>query len=254
MIIYSMLKRGQITLFVVLGIIIIAVIALGLFFRTQFASVGVTKEAAELSALPPDLSQLREDISDCAKQISEEALFIAGQQGGYYTAPDNALKLGLFPIALGVENNAKVLVSENKLKEETAAYIQNFLPGCVDFNNYNNFEILDQSPDTEINLNEDNTELSITYRITATNKDNSYTINEPYDIKLPLRVKTVYETSSKIADDLIASKDEFDATKILSYGLDVELYPLSEGMKIVYVTDKNDNAERNYEFVFGVVG
>ena len=55
-----MSKKGQITLFVILGVIIIGAIALGLYFRQQIVSTQTLKEVALTSELPPDLELLKE--------------------------------------------------------------------------------------------------------------------------------------------------------------------------------------------------
>lgn len=247
-----MIKRGQITLFVILGIVILGVIAFALFFRAQFSKTEVNKEAAELSSLPPDLQGLRDDVSECALTIADEALYTVGQQGGYFLTPSDAIPNGEYSVSLGVKNNIKVLADENTFKREIASYLEAYLPQCVDFAAFDTFEIFDQPPVTRINLNDENTDLTITYKITAQKDDNTYNIFDPYEVNLPYRVKKVYESSSKIADDIASNPEEFDVAKILSYGLDVDVYTLENNHLILSVKDKKSSEENNYEFDFGV--
>lgn len=247
-----MSKKGQITLFVILGIILISVLAIGLYFRQQIAVKEASGEIPSLTSLPPDLESLRDEVASCANQVGNEAVFVIGQQGGYFAAPNDALNLGLFDIALGVKSNAKVLASEDNLKGEINSYIKELLPGCIDFNSYEGIEILQQPPETVVDFNDENVELTIDYRLTAQKDGNAYNLVEPYEVVLPLRVKKVYDTSSKVADDLISGKGELDATKMLSYGLDVDVYNFGEGINIVSVRDKKQDGDKNYEFVFGV--
>lgn len=247
-----MQKRGQITLFIILGVVIVSVVVLGFLFREQIAKTAAIEEAAGVSALPPDLEQLREEVSNCASQVGNEAVFVIGQQGGYFVAPEDALRLGLFSIAFGVKDNVKVLASEDNLKEEISSYITELLPGCVDFNSYEGLEILQQKPETGVNFNDENVELIIDYQLSAQKDGNAYNLAEPYEVVLPLRLKKVYETSSKIADDLILGKGDVDANKMLAYGLDVDIYNFGESVNIVSVRDKKLDEGRNYEFIFGV--
>lgn len=248
-----MLKRGQITLFVILGVVLVSVIALGLYFRQQIAAKEAAGEIPSLAALPPELDALRDEVKDCANQVANEAVFVTGQQGGYFLAPNDAVNLGLFSIALGVKGNSKVLASEDTLKNEIASYANELLLGCIDYGSYEGLEILQQPPETSVRFNDENTELIIDYKITAQKEGNAYNLLEPYEVVLPLRVKKVYETSSKIADDLVIGNGEIDTTKILSYGLDADAYRLGDGITIIYVKDRKQDAERNYEFAFGVV-
>lgn len=244
------MKKGQITLFVILGVIIIGAIALGLYFRQQIVSSQTLKEVAETSELPPELESLKEDIQECANAVSDEALYFVGQQGGYFLAPDDSIQVEDTAIAYGVQNGVKTLVSEDAFKSEVSSYIEAFLPGCVDYSPYAEFELFDQSPVTAVNINDENTNLEVDYKVTAQKGENAYNLFEPYEVVLPLRVKNVYEASSKIADDIASSPEEFDIARILSYGMDVQLENL--GSNVIVVNVKDRAAENNYEFQFGV--
>lgn len=244
------MKRGQITLFVILGVIIIGAISLGLYFRQQIVSSQTLKEVAETSELPPELESLREDIQECANTVSDEALYFVGQQGGYFLAPDNSIQVEDTAIAYGVQNGVKTLVSEDVFKSEVRSYIEAFLPGCVDYSPYTDFGIFDQTPLTTVNLTDDGTNLEIDYKVSAQKGENAYNLFEPYEVELPLKVKNVYEASSKIADDIASSPEEFDIAKILSYGMDVQLENL--GSNVIVVNVKDRAVESNYEFQFGV--
>src|SRR3989338_6828012 len=198
-----MQKRWQITLFVVLGIILISVLAIGLYFKQQIAVKEASGEIPSLSSLPPDLELLKEEISDCTRMVSEEALYFIGQQGGYFLPPDDALPFESYNIALGIKRETKTLISEEELKKEIASYITVALPGCVDYLTYTNegLHIFDQAPVIDVKLNDENTEFSIEYKVTAEKEANTYNLFEPYEISLPYRVKKVYESTSRIAHE-----------------------------------------------------
>ena len=247
-----MQKRGQITLFVILGMIVIGAVALGFYLRQQTASKEVAEEAAGLSTLPPDLAELREEIDGCAKLVSDEALYLVGQQGGYSLAPDDAIVSGDYSIALGVASGARTLASEDTLKSEIASYVESFLPECVNYASYQDLEIFDQPAETSVNLNDEKTDLKIEYKVTAQKDGNTYNLFEPYEVELPLRVKKVYESSSKIADEIASSPKDFDVAKVLSYGMDVDVNNLGNGFMVILVKDKKHDMEKNYEFQFGV--
>lgn len=247
-----MLKRGQITLFVVLGVVIISALALGFYFRQQIASKEVKEEAVELTGLPPDLETLREEVEDCAKQVSDEALYLVGQQGGYFVLPKDSVQAGYYSVAFGVNNGQKTLASDDTLKDEIASYVMANLPECVDYSAYENLEITEQVPETSVTFDDEKTELEIDYKLTVQKEGNAYNLFEPYEVVLPLRVKKVYQSSSKIADDLVADSGDLDVNKMLSYGMDVDVYNIGDNFRVIAVKDKKQDAERNYEFLFGV--
>ena len=245
-----MSKRGQITLFVILGVIIIGAIALGLYFRQQIVSTQTLKEVALTSELPPDLELLKEEIQACANTVSDEALYFVGQQGGYFLVPDNSIQVEDTAIAYGVQKNVKTLVSEDAFRSEVGSYIEAFLPDCVDYSQYGSFELFVQILATMVTLNDNNTNLEIDYKVTAQKGESAYNLFEPYEVVLPLKVKNVYEISSKVADDIASNPEEFDIAHILSYGMDVQLDNLGDDFLVINVRDREQ--ENNYEFQFGV--
>ncbi len=244
-----MLKRGQVTLFVILGIVIIAAIAFAFFFRAELSKTEASKGAAELSSLPPDLDALKEEISDCAKFVSEEAIYFTGQQGGYFIAPKDALPIAKYNLALGVKKGVKALVSEDGLKNEISSYIQAALPDCMDYLAYTDsgLKIFDQPPEVDMQLNDEGTNLNIEYKVTVEKDENTYNIFEPYEITLPHRVKKTYEASSKIADEIMKDNSQLILSNMVIDDMNIDIYNLADNFMVVTLKDKS-----NYEFQFGV--
>lgn len=84
-----MKKRGQITLFLIIGVVII--ISLGIFlyssgYSTKAKTIGNIKETGKLS----DADTVKAYAESCIKKIAENALFeIISEQGGYIDATAN---------------------------------------------------------------------------------------------------------------------------------------------------------------------
>lgn len=101
-----MTKKGQITVFIIIGIIIVVLIGIALyFFRT--GEIGRFEAARpSLEELPQEVAPLREQVHSAMRQVAVDALRRIGQSGGYvdttflasnYYNPTEGDSVSLFP-------------------------------------------------------------------------------------------------------------------------------------------------------------
>lgn len=77
------MKRGQITIFFILGLIIVAGISVIFMYRqTVFETIGLEKLVGE-EALPQQVEAVKDYAEECAKSTAEKGLILLGMQGGY---------------------------------------------------------------------------------------------------------------------------------------------------------------------------
>lgn len=73
-----MRKKGQTTLFIILGIVIVMIVALFFYLRSQLIIGPVNVED-----LRSEMENVKEYVSECVEEISEEPIIMIGKQGGY---------------------------------------------------------------------------------------------------------------------------------------------------------------------------
>src|SRR3989338_8608421 len=73
-------KRGQITLFVILGIIALLMTSIGFWFYEQRMTV-------QQRNIPDDIQQVVTFVENCLQEYGTRAVRILGQQGGYIQLP-----------------------------------------------------------------------------------------------------------------------------------------------------------------------
>ena len=73
-------KRGQVTIFAILGVIIAALVVLFLFIRNQVYIGGNTIEDLE-----KEFPQIQEHVEECLTTSGEQYINLIGKQGGYLT-------------------------------------------------------------------------------------------------------------------------------------------------------------------------
>ncbi len=78
-----MLKRGQVTIFIILGIILLVVVSLLFVFRDRIFRAKLDLALPTAEKVPLEFEPLREFTHACLKTVGERGLRRLGQQGGY---------------------------------------------------------------------------------------------------------------------------------------------------------------------------
>ncbi|MFH1331810.1 MAG: hypothetical protein ABIH63_00815 [archaeon] len=81
-------KRGQVTIFVILGIVIVIIAALLLYFRTNVFLFNPSVED-----LNSELDEIREHMLKCVGDIADDPIRQIGLQGGYLSTPPDTFRL-----------------------------------------------------------------------------------------------------------------------------------------------------------------
>ena len=83
-----MKKRGQVSTFAIVGIVIVVLITLFIFMRSRIYIGPVTQQDLEQELVP-----IKEHIEECLLDKTEPRLRQIGLQGGYINTPENTYRL-----------------------------------------------------------------------------------------------------------------------------------------------------------------
>ncbi len=118
-----MLKRGQVTVFIVIGLLIILLVG-SIFLLKAF----IISEEIEKTDLAPMLSDsIKSYIESCIEQTGKKALTFVARQGGYYELPP----LSEFGLPYYFYENKSRLISKKELEQQISSYINNELFFCI---------------------------------------------------------------------------------------------------------------------------
>ncbi len=150
-------KRGQVTIFIILGILLVLALILVIALKQEV----VTFKPGEI--IPTQKGKIENFISTCIEQVGEEALLKIGVQGGYIDIPEeisaNAelyLKTSLATTlpywAYGPNTNIPSLIQiQNRIDRYVEQHVQRCLFGMQAFQeNYDLIEKSDITATTEI--------------------------------------------------------------------------------------------------------
>jgi hypothetical protein len=140
-------KRGQLTVFVILGIVIVIIAALLLYFRTNIFLFNPSVED-----LNSKLDDVREHMVRCVGEVSEPPIRQIGLQGGYLSTPPDTFRLyndtTISYLCYSMKGSPQCInrmLTKSDMERQLNAAIDFGLQTCVDvqsFKKLGSFEII----------------------------------------------------------------------------------------------------------------
>lgn len=197
-------KRGQLTLFMILGIILVIAIILVIVLRERLTIFLPER------IVPTETSAIQRFIEGCAESVAQEGLAILGAQGGYIWLPPNINSNPLAFIDTGIKVPFWQYQTENRIpphelmQAHLNRYVSENLRTCLadleDFKKqYNIIEKGDIT--TETTITDQLVAFTITYPIDIVNKEGTkITEINQFRVESPIRLKHAYEVARSIME------------------------------------------------------
>ena len=229
---YRLNARGQVTVFIIVGILVLFT-----FAGILFVSKVVTKEPLftagdpVISEVPSTFRPIQRYTENCLAQVGKQGLVILGQQGGYinpevlgtYSSSnptegdglnfentlipywhynveandnDKVTKVSLQPIVKSDEDPTF------SLEAQLARFAEEEIVNCL--NDYSPFTqqgfiIENEEPKVEVGVTSENVRFLLEMDVDA-EKDNAETSMERFFIKIPLRLQYYYDIADRITE------------------------------------------------------
>jgi len=177
-------KRGQITIFIIIGLVII--ISFGLLFYLKF-----DVETKEMEKIPDYqiAEPIRFYVDSCVRDIVDNGIFYTNFQGGYYDVP-NSLYYFFAEIPFYFYIGNEDLPDKATFESEFSKYVKNELPICI-----NNFE----------SFKEMGYKFEIDEMTVKTTLGKTISVNVDYPIKIMKQ-----ETTATVSDFIYTKRFNFD--------------------------------------------
>lgn len=193
-------KKGQVTTFVIIGIVIVLLVIGFLLTRDRFTDFLEPKEIE----VPVQAQGVKNHIGNCISDLLEEAILKIGAQGGYITMPGDPISVGKFTNTLQLYGNSKVIfwnyIADNNveyiqrptldiMEDEIADYIDQNLMNCLgtNFVTFDDFTVTIGRIETKADIQKKRTVVKITFPMEVKKEDFEFRFNEFYSVNtLPL--------------------------------------------------------------------
>jgi hypothetical protein len=212
-----MTKRGQLTAFIVVGIVLVASVILVMYLRGQFFFGPVTPDNLANRMVP-----ISEHITNCIKDLSPEEIERMGLQGGHLKTPkDTFRKQNDIPISYLCYNvegrpqcyNRVLLISE--MEEELNEAIRNKLTTCINVKSFERgFDVTTGALNVDTEIGRGNVLVSVNYPVIL--KKGDVIVNEEnFDVNFNYPLGKLYD----VTQDIINVEAEFGEFDQMSYML-----------------------------------
>jgi hypothetical protein len=255
-------KRGQITLFVIIAILLIGAVAVFLLFRTSVIKAPVSAEEAQ-KIVAAEVAPVQDLVTGCIKDSYQGALITIGLQGGYCSpVPVKYNQLGNISVPYLVEKSGTSYVNNILLLEGNGATVSKEIGRCADMqkimkciNNFNSFRDVTVKATGDLTwktaFSGTDILLDINYPITISRGDAKTTIEE---MKLSMKsgLLNAYNTAVKITNSEISSHD-FDIDAYARENLFIRMDRQGTADAVYYyLTTVPESNEGEYNFNFAV--
>jgi uncharacterized protein (UPF0333 family) len=203
----KMQKKSQITIFLVLGVVLIIIVGFIFYFNKSSAkSQSVVSVTQSLDS--SDTEIVKTYAESCIKNTAEEALFEKiGLQGGFIdtnNAPQSTSYLGNDVPYLVDVNNIYIL-SLGTIRDRLSNYVEVEFINCFKEDVFEDIGI-NISRDTgttnaEVSFNENDVSITLLHPVII-RKDKSETKIDSFRVSLPIRLRALYESAVVLLDNI----------------------------------------------------
>jgi len=240
------MKRGQVTLYVVIAILIVVAAGIVVYTQREFFGIKV--------GINPIIRPIDTEIQGCLTQTAENGIYLIGMQGGYVSTPVYSFETNFSTIAYVYIPKQSLLPSISKIESELSGYINTMLPECMDFEKWSDFTASTQKVDTNIRIEQNEVLINAKWPVSLSRQGTTYTLNE-FSAKVPVRLGLIWNVSNKIVKNELAntSIDVPYFTEVYEkYNLSINIAPYNGTIVYQILDPKSLIYNLPYNFLFAI--
>ena len=187
-----MIKKGQITIFIIVAIFIVGII-IGFFVIKNYVKTG---------EIPSSFDSFQNSFLSCLEYTSNEGIYYIAKHGGYYDVPfESSIIYFTEDIPYYYLNSINYVPSISIVEKELGKYISSNLEGCLFLENFEgqgfSINVEEYSILTEISNGNINVKMLNTLTVS---KGNDTTQFRNLEVDLNYNLKNLHTTSKEIVE------------------------------------------------------
>ncbi|KHO54894.1 MAG: hypothetical protein QT10_C0010G0007 [archaeon GW2011_AR19] len=226
-------KRAQLTIFIIIAILIVAVVALFFSLRGNLKLPG--KPAS------PETAEIQNFVQECLDDSLEEVVFKVGENGGYYFPPK--VSTPVLEVPYYIKNNKNLMPSKEDIEREISRGIERELFFCIeDFTFFENEYEITKGKITppEVVIEPERVLIEMNYPLTIQKGDSKSKI-EDFNSEVPVRLGIVYDAVARFVEEEIKTPEMCVncLLEVLGEGLYINNFKENDNTEIFVLTDYN---------------
>ncbi len=181
-------KRGQVTIFIIIAIILIASVVLFFTFREKLGIF--TSQSNQPIYL---------FVESCVEDTGRDAIYYIIQNGGYMFSPELSTSEG---IPYYYYNGKNYMPTKTDIEEQISSYIEQTLSYCTEeFVGFPEFNITEREIKAKTTIKDEEIILDVEYPLSITKEDDTTLFKEFKNIRIPVRLGIIYNSVEKMIQD-----------------------------------------------------
>ena len=239
-----MRKRGQLTIFIILGLAIVIIII------SLFLLVSNTNIIRPTRSTPSEIKNLEYQIEDCLEQRLNDAIGLVGLGGGYIY-PENIIDSVFGEVSYAYKQRRIILPTIRNIEEDIAKYISESVPFCIELEE--NIEIKDNVK-TNVKIERDVVRANINIPFYFYDNEKVIRVNNNYNSEVEIRLWKIHS----VAQQIIEKQRNYEGIPLTFIASDEEhdiFYDFYDEETVIYIIHDEEsklNREISYNFIFAV--
>lgn len=239
-------KKGQLSVFIAVGIVLAITIFLLLIFR-------VKSNHASYPYINQLESQVFNEMNQCFEKSALEAVQIVGLQGGYFNLPNNYLNTESSKTAYAYFEGRDLLIEKDRIKKEISDYAIAAVPLCTKFDEKDYSVNFIENPVVRAEINDDKVLLSLSYPMTVSKGENTFELKKTYKTEVLVSLGNIHNNAKKIIEKLKEDPNYIDFTFLSKLDYKIDVFPYDKNLFVYTISDKDSKInDEPYIFRFAV--
>ncbi len=201
--------KGQITLFVIIGIVILLIVGVAYYYRESIIS-GLRGDIGEKVSQSLEEQEIREYVAGCVEKVAREAVDIVGLQGGYILVPldvgvnqiDNLVLFGDLNIPLWFydkENNVQRVnvPSLEDIENEIGEYIDVNLARCTSYRLFEDYDIKEGAAKSNVKIRNNLVDVNVNFPVSVKTKKSVFNLDN-FNVEIEAPLGELYSVAKEI--------------------------------------------------------
>ena len=242
-------KRGQLSFFVLAGIVII--IALSILF--YFSTLNVNKPEIDTIVLSFDIKEIEDRIDSCLKEMMPKIADLMASNGGFIDLKNAPFKMEFSfikdewrkTVAYGLFEDKIVLIGNDGLEYQIENYLEENIPLCARVNN------LGVDYEGKINVvakvMPDNINVNVVYPLIFKKGDLTWKTRDKYMLNLKSKLGLMRDLSQEIVEQQNRNNGFISFSDLDAKGIKISMNPVDKDTTVFLLNDESSSLS----FMFG---
>lgn len=240
---FIMEKKAQVTIFVIIGILIVASVSIYFF---------VFNKDNKNNEIPSSVAPIYEFVKSCIENNLEETVYIMGQGGGYYFPPTLS-NTGGFTYYFYEGKN--YFLTKSEIEKSISSAVEADILVCVDgFSKFKDYEINEGRISVETTIENEKIIFNVNYPLSIKKAEEINVLNDFGEYSVNVRFGLIHSLIDELIRKNYYSKNSIciDCLTDLVFenNLDLDFLEGGNDNSIFIIKDYNEETNKTFEYIF----